>query len=39
MIAALILALLGIQPVQPQQPPTGWLDCGFDAANVYRCRP
>jgi hypothetical protein len=39
MIAALILALLGIQPEQLPQPPAGLLNCGFDARGVYLCRP
>lgn len=38
MIAALILALLGIQPEQPPRPPAGLLDCVFDVRGVYVCR-
>jgi hypothetical protein len=37
-IATLILSLLF--PAQPApKPPQGYLDCAFDARNVYVCRP
>jgi len=27
-------------PAAPEpKPPQGWLDCGFDVHNIYRCKP
>lgn len=37
-MTALILSLL-IQAPHVPKPPQGWLDCAFDARNVYVCRP
>jgi hypothetical protein len=35
---AMILICLA-PPAPPPAPPAGWLDCGFDALNIYRCKP
>lgn len=37
MITAIFLAILGIRQPAPAKP-QGYLDCAFDARNVYVCR-
>jgi hypothetical protein len=37
-ICAMILSLLINEPQKPS-PPHGWLNCGFTAENVYKCKP
>lgn len=35
-----LLAALALPATPASKPaPAAWLDCGFDAANIYRCRP